>query len=240
MSGYVDLHVHLLPGVDDGARTMDDALAMAKTLVSLGFTAAAPSPHNRPEYQPREVCDARRLEVAQALGQEGVALTLDTNAENFFLDEGLLATAATPDGRRMGAAGKYLLVEAPYTSPLPMLREMIFRIKLKGVTPVIAHPERCLEFERPGSAAAAVASGALLQLDIAAVTGRYGGTAKKLAHQFLDEGLYAIAASDMHSPVGAKEWLDKAMRELDKRVGTVAFADLLAKNPARILKGEPF
>lgn len=234
----VDLHLHLLPGVDDGCKTMADTLAMARALVALGFTAAAPSPHNRPEYASREVALQRLEEVRAELATQSIPLALDVNAENFFLDETLLTKLPTPESRRLGAAGKYLLVEAPYTSPLPQLTDVLFRMKLKGVTPLIAHPERCLEFERKGRAAEAVQVGALLQLDVGALIGRYGKSAQKLARQFLDDGLYAIAATDLHSPVGAEQWVGDSLAALQKHVGSRAFTQLTETTPGLILKGQ--
>lgn len=233
----VDLHLHLLPGVDDGCKTMDETVAMATTLLALGYGTAAPSPHNRPEYASREVALARLEEVKAELAQRGLSLALAPNAENFFLDEGLLTTLSTPESRRVGTAGRYLLVEAPYTSPLPQLPDVVFRMKLKGVTPLIAHPERCLEFERKGRAAEAVRSGALLQLDVGALIGRYGKTAQKLAKQFLDEDLYAVVATDLHSPVGAEQWVSQSLEALQKQVGAAAFKRLTESNPASILAG---
>lgn len=236
MSGLVDLHCHLLPGVDDGARSLSDTLEMARALVDLGFTTVAPSPHARPEYAPLEVVEARLSEVREALEREGIALTLGRNAEN-VLDDAFLRGLGTPAARMLGA-GPYVLVELPYTTPVPMLPDILFRIRTKGVTPVIAHPERCLEFERKGRAAEAVRTGALLQLDVGALTGRYGGPAKKLARAFLEDGLYSLGATDLHAPVGAREWLGRALEELRSRVGEQAFGQLLRDNPARLLAGE--
>ncbi len=234
---YVDLHLHLLPEIDDGSKSMAETLEMAKALISLGFSQAAPSPHNRPEYQPRQVCVERLETVQQALDAQGLTLKLHVNSENFFLDPNLLAHLPTPESRRIGAAGRYLLVEAPYTSPLPSLNDIIFRMKVKGVTPVIAHPERCIEFEKKGRAAELVNAGALLQLDIGALIGRYGKTAQKLAKQFCDEDLYAIAASDLHSPVGAAQWVGESIVALKKGWGEARVAKLLAQNPSAILEG---
>ncbi len=237
MSGLVDLHCHLLPGVDDGARSLPDALEMARALVDLGFSTVAPSPHARPEYAPAEVVEARLAELRGALEREGIALTLGRNAEN-VLDDGFLTTLGTPAARMLGA-GRVVLVELPYTAPVPALPAILFRIRAKGVTPVLAHPERCLEFERKGRAAEAVRAGALLQLDVGALTGRYGGTAKKLARTFLDEGLYALGATDLHSPVGARDWVGRALEELRNRAGEQAFLRLMREHPARLLAGEP-
>ncbi|MBS1153416.1 MAG: protein-tyrosine-phosphatase [Myxococcaceae bacterium] len=233
--GYTDLHLHLIPAVDDGCRSLDESLAMAKALVSLGFVRAAPSPHHRPEYATVEVARQRLDELKAALTSHAVPLELFVNAEHFFLDDTLIT--GLPTARKLG--GNTMLVEAPYTSALPMLTEIIFRMKVKGVTPLIAHPERCLEFEKKGSAEAAVNAGALLQLDLGAIVGRYGRAAQKLARRFLDDGLYAVAATDLHSPVGAEDWVGAAIEALGKGWGPKVLQTLLADNPGALLRGEP-
>src|SRR5690242_15080752 len=123
MTAYTDLHLHLIPAVDDGCRTIDDSLAMAKALVALGFAKAAPSPHHRPEYASAEVAHQRLAELKACLAEHQVPLELFVNAEHFFLDETLMGGLAT--ARKIG--GNILLVEAPYSSALPMLTEIIFR-----------------------------------------------------------------------------------------------------------------
>ncbi len=235
--GFVDLHLHLLPGIDDGSKSIEESVAMGKALVSLGYTHAAPSPHRRHEYLSKDValCAVRLNEVKAEFGKEGVALALYSNAEHFFLEEDLLPSLGTT-AQGVGASS-VLLVEAPYTTSLPMLNEMIFRMGLKGVTPLIAHPERCFEFEKKGRAAELVAAGALLQLDMGALIGRYGKTAQKLARQFLDDGLYAVAATDLHSPVKAEAWLGESLKALEKAVGAQGFSELVEKRPRRVLEG---
>ncbi len=237
MSGFVDLHCHLLPGVDDGAQTLEDSLEMARALVDLGFSTVAPSPHARPEYAPVELAKARLGELREALAAAAIPLTLAANAENYFLEDRFLENLGTAAARTLGA-GAYVLVEAPYTSPVPALTEIIFRAKLKGVTALIAHPERCFEFERKGRAAEAVNAGALLQLDVGSLVGKYGAGAKKLARAFLDEGLYAVGATDLHGPNAARDWLGKALAELKSRAGEQAYVAMLRDSPAALLRGE--
>jgi len=237
MHGLCDLHCHLLHGLDDGARTLAETLEMARILVACGFTNVAPSPHNRPEYAPREVAIRRLKEVEDELRSAGIALELAPNSENFFLDERFLPSLGTEEARLLGK-GPYALIEAPYTAPLTPLLEIIFRMKLKGVIPLIAHPERCYEFERKGRAAEAVQAGACLQLDVGALVGRYGPKAKKVALALLEENLYSVAATDLHSPRGAAEWLGTALEELNGRVGPRAFEALMKHNPRRMLAGE--
>ncbi len=236
--GFVDLHLHLLPGVDDGSKSMAETLEMARALSSLGYTTLAPSPHFRREYPSfdRALCLTKLEEVRQTFATEGLALELHRNAENFFLEESLFSTLGTPDARLL-SQGKVLLVEAPYQGPLPMLHDIIFRMKLKGVTPLIAHPERCFEFEKKGRAAEMVRAGALLQLDMGALIGRYGKTAEKLARTFLSDGLYAVAATDLHSPVNAAKWVGDSLKALEKAVGAKAFGELVQHRPAKLLSG---
>jgi protein-tyrosine phosphatase len=234
----IDLHLHLLPGIDDGSKSLEESLEMARALVALGYTAAAPSPHARGEYASNDasLCAAKLAEVRAALGRAGVALELFPNAENFFLEDALLPSIAAGTARTLGA-GKVLLIEAPYQGPLPMLAELVFRMKLKGVTPLIAHPERCMEFERKGRAAEMVRAGALLQLDMGALIGRYGKTAEKLARQFLGEGLYAVAATDLHSSVNAQAWVGDSLEALEKAAGRAAHRELTDTTPAALLRG---
>ena len=234
----IDLHLHLLPGIDDGSKSLEESLEMARALVWLGYTAAAPSPHHRDEYASNDaqLCAARLAEVKTALATAGIALELFPNAENFFLEETLMSSLGTPASRTLGS-GKVLLVEAPYQGPIPMLSALVFKMKLKGVTPLIAHPERCFEFEKKGRAAELVQQGALLQLDMGALIGRYGKAAEKLARQFLGEGLYAVAATDLHSPVNAKAWVGDSLKALEKAVGAKTFKELVESRPAALLRG---
>lgn len=236
-AGYCDLHCHLLFGVDDGARTLEDSLEMARALVDLGFRTVAPSPHARPEYAPAPLARERLEEVRRALQAAAIPLELHLNAENDLVGDRFMDDVATERGRRLGA-GRYVLVEAPYTSPVPRLHEMIFAMKVKGVTPLFAHPERCVEFQRAGRPAEAVAAGALLQLDLGALTGKYGKQARKVAEACVDEGLYAVAATDLHSPAGAREWVGKAMDALRARAGEREAGALLGERPRRVLLGE--
>lgn len=238
MTGWVDLHCHCLHGVDDGAKTLEEAIAMAEALVALGFSVVAPSPHARASYAPREVAEARRAELADALAARDIPLRLEPNAENYLFEDGFLETVATEHGRRVGA-GTYALVEAPYHGPVPMLPDLVFRMTRAGVTPLWAHPERCLEFAKKGRAQQVVSIGACLQLDVGSLIGRYGREAQRLARSFLDEGLYAVAATDLHSPIGATAWLTKALKELRSRAGEEALVRLLKENPLRIIQGEP-
>jgi protein-tyrosine phosphatase len=233
---FADLHCHLLWGIDDGAKTAEESLAMARTLVKLGFGAVAPSPHARPEYPGEAAVAARRAEAQALFARENIALDLHPGGEHLF-DEAFLGHAVSKERRSINGT-RYILVEAPYVGTIPGLPDLIFRLRTRGATPVIAHPERCAQFEGKGQAAEVARVGAALQLDVGALTGRYGKTARKLALQFLEQNLYAIAATDLHSPVGAEDWVGRSLEELKREVGKEGVTRLLETNPRRILAGE--
>jgi protein-tyrosine phosphatase len=235
--GYVDLHCHLLPEVDDGAKSLAESLAMARVLVEVGFEAVAPSPHAWIDSPGPETIRERRDALQEVLDREGIPLRLHPNAEN-PLDDELFTRLARGDARTLGA-GRFILVEAPFDGPLPSVLDLIFRLKVKGLTPLFAHPERCHEFAtNPKRAREAVDAGALLQLELGSPLGRYGPAARKVAERLLAQDLYAVAASDLHGPVGAERWIPQAIDTLHERVGAEKARSLLSVNPGRLLRGE--
>ena len=237
--GFVDLHCHLLWDLDDGCRSPDETLLAAQSLAALGYTDAAPSPHVQLRYGGGDAALARaRLHEARALlGREGVELALHAGGEN-VLDEACVARVGTPDHRGLGAAARYVLVELPFQERVPALPQLVQRVRARGATPIIAHPERCVEFDAPGRAAEAVRLGAALQLNLGALTGRHGRRSRKLAESFLDEGLYAVAATDLHTPEEAIEWIGEALETLADRAGPDGLRRLCSRNPRRVLAGE--
>lgn len=237
--GLVDLHCHLLWALDDGVETAEEALAGARLLASLGFTDAAPSPHANPDWPSGDeaVCEARRAQLQDLLAREGVALTLHRNTEN-KLDETFLARADGASRRGVGESQRWALVELPFRGGVPALPDLVFRLRRKAVLPLFAHPERCAEFERPGRAEEVVRLGGALQLNVASLIGLYGKAPRKVAERLLDEGLYAVAATDLHHPAGAEEWIPEALDVLERRVGRKRFDELLSEHPGRVLRGE--
>ncbi len=237
--GFIDLHCHLLWDLDDGCRSPEETLHAARALAAVGYSDVAPSPHVQARYGGGDARLARqRLEDARGLlEQEGVMLGLHAGAEN-VLDDDFLARAGSADARGLGHRERYVLVELPFQVPMPSLPEVLRRVVAEGVKPVIAHPERCVEFLREGRAAEAVKLGAALQLNLGAITGRYGRQARTLAERFLDEDLYAVAATDLHGPEDADEWIGDALEALSERMGGAAVRRLCEENPRRILDGE--
>lgn len=234
--GRVDLHCHLLWGIDDGARTEAEALEMARLLVSHGYSDVACSPHAQPRWASNDaaLCKRRLEEASLLLAEEKIPLRLHPNAENLLDAE--LPAKVEREARTVGG-GPYLLAEAPYLNRVPHLPEILFRLQLAGHRLLVAHPERCREFEKIDRAREAVRAGAHLQLDLGSLVGKHGRTAKKVSRVLLSEGLYAVAATDIHSPEDG-DWLGDAIGELRSRAGEEDAERLLSTHPAAILRGE--
>ena len=234
---FADLHCHLLWATDDGPRDAAESLRLCELLVEHGFTEAAPSPHAWPDLPGPGENAARRAELQALLEEKGVPLQLHPGAEN-RLDGALLDRAALGDARPIGA-GTWVLVEAPHTLPLPGAEQLCFRLQVKGLRVLIAHPERCRAFhDDPSLARRLVDAGCALQVEIGSLAGHYGKPPRRLAQRLLDDGLVTIAASDVHHPESGQRLLSEGMPALRKAVGEAALQRLLDRNPRRILRGE--
>ncbi len=235
--GYADLHCHLLWDTDDGCRDADESLALCNALVQSGFSEAAPTPHAWPELPDAASNGARRGELKALLEENGVALALHPGAEN-RLDGALLERIAQGDARPLGA-GNWLLAEASHQLPQPGLEELCFRLQVSGKKILVAHPERCrCFFEDPQLAQRLVDSGCALQLELGTLAGIYGKDAARMGRKLLDQGLYAVAASDVHRPQSGIRLLEQGIPALRRAVGEPGLTRLLDENPRRILRGE--
>jgi len=233
---FTDLHCHLLFAIDDGPPDLPGSLALARLLVSLGFGKAVATPHALPQFPGAALARERLEALGAALAQEKIALEIDLGAEN-RLDESWLALELEGQGRHLGST-RVTLVEAPYETVVPAFPDILFRLSRKGVIALIAHPERCAQFQEVERASEAVRLGALLQLDVGSLAGTYGRQAKKTALKLLEAGLYAVASSDLHEARDAARWLPQGLTELERRAGKAGLARLLDENPARLLRGE--
>jgi protein-tyrosine phosphatase len=195
----VDIHCHMLWGLDDGCRTPEETVQAARAYAALGFTDVAPSPHAQARYAGGiPLACARRLDEARALiAGAGIPLRLHRNAEN-PVDPFYLSSLEKGEPRGLGEAQRYVLVEFPFVDEVADMPGLIARIRSRGVLPLVAHPERCLAFEEKGRAEEVVGAGAALQLNIGSVTGRHGQLAYELSLRFLGAGLYAVGGTDLH------------------------------------------
>jgi protein-tyrosine phosphatase len=234
---FADLHAHLLWGLDDGARDEPESLQLCRLLAEQGYSDAAATPHAGPELPDAAAADGRRAELAASLSAAAVPLRLHPGAEH-RLDGDLLEQAARGAARALGR-GRWVLAEAPLELPLPGMEQLCFRLQVLGLQPLLAHPERCRAFQdEPALAQRLVAAGAALQLDLCALVGAYGHAARKLAERLLGEGLYAVAASDLHRAEPSMRLFPPALAAIRRLAGEASALRLLDRNPHRVLRGE--
>lgn len=229
--GFVDLHSHFLPGVDDGPTAWDRAVEILRSAAATGTTHIVATPHGdgRAAWDSvdhlRELCTGLGVQ----LESEGVSMTLSLGMENPLE----LDTAAKVDqGRALTLDGsRNILVELP-SLQLPLFwEEALFRLQLGGLNPVIAHPERQAQFrDKPDLLAGPVERGVLTQLTAGSLTGAFGPGAKKAAEILCKKGLASLIASDCHTLAGS--------RSPDMRGGFKAVANLLGEETAALMAWE--
>ena len=197
----VDLHSHILPGVDDGARSLEESVEIAIAAVRDGTTVMAATPHVRGDF-PTAVATMERLviELREALREKGVELRILGGAEIAISS---LKALGADELSRFGLGGNpnYLLIEFPYFGWPLSLEDEIWNLAEHGITPVLAHPERNPEVQfDPSMVAPFVAAGALVQLTAASLDGRLGRRNKRTAHRLVAAGCAHLIASDAHWP----------------------------------------
>ncbi len=237
LSGLVDLHCHYVPDVDDGVRIFDEGVALCRALRAIGYAKLIATPHMRPGMFDN---DASRLRSAfEAFAEQAKTLPdmpeLGLASEHFFDPETM--QRLTSDEGLPYPGRKSALVELP-PERMPLgLRELFFRLRVRGLRPVIAHPERYTPlFRSSDELETLIDHGALAQLDVMSLVGKYGRKPKHTAERLLEEGLYFLACSDSHKPADVP-LVARAIERLRDLVGDDRARELLSENPERVLAG---
>jgi protein-tyrosine phosphatase len=232
--GFVDLHAHYLPGLDDGARDQQMSLQMVGAVVALGFDRLQATPHQRAGmFMPeRPAIDAAFDWLRQ---QVGAGVQVGLGAENFW-DEVLLTRMRHDTVPSYDGGPAFLFEINPALMP-PRLAETLFELRLGGKLPVMAHPERYLPIQKDVARAEALGRSAALVVDLGALDGAHGRAEMKTARRLVEEGLAHAAASDIHTPEDQRA-IAAGMAWIGKRLGPEALTRLLDHNPRHILAGE--
>lgn len=197
---YTDLHCHLLPGIDDGSKAMDQSLAMARLAVADGIHRTVVTPHhlNGVYDNPAEFIHRQLDQLSAALKEDGIELELLPGAELHLVPE---LPQQLEDGRALtiGNRGRAALVELPVHHIPVSAEEILDHLLAMGLTPVIAHPERNSHLRKqPDILAEWVAMGCLSQVTAQSCTGLFGRDVQHAAHDLISRGLVHVIASDAH------------------------------------------
>jgi protein-tyrosine phosphatase len=214
----IDLHCHILPGVDDGPAVLATSIAMAEAAAAEGVTRIVATPHVSPRYPttPEQMLGGVEA-VNAALADRGIPVTVVPGAEIAMpviseLSDGELGSFGL-------AGGRCLLVESPFAPQPQILESIVFDLQLRGFRPVLAHPERSPAFqpdlERLGEM---VQRGVRCSITATSMSGRFGSTVRRFTMRMLREGLVHDVASDAHDeagrPPGLLAGFESAEREL--------------------------
>jgi protein-tyrosine phosphatase len=233
----IDLHSHILPDIDDGARSLEDALGMARAAVADGITTIAATPHVRVDYPTSASTMERAVgELRAALADERIGLELLPGGE-IALDSLDLLGADELARFGLGGSRSYVLLEFPYEGWPVALPSIVLGLRTRGITPVIAHPERSRAVQADPARLRPIAlSGALCQLTAASLDGRLGRRNRDAGFELLERGLAQLVASDAHTPDIRGIGMSGAVDAL----GDPALARWLTETvPAAIVAGEP-
>jgi protein-tyrosine phosphatase len=236
----IDLHCHILPAIDDGSRSLEMSLDMARMAVDDGITTTACTPHIYPGLYMNDTAGikAARESLQRVLDDKGIPLQLTIGAD-VHLVPGLL------EGLRAGKVPclhetRYLLLEPSHHVAPPHFEESVFKLVAEGYVPVITHPERLTWVEDHYDVfRALVKQGAWMQITAGALTGVFGPRAKYWGERFLDDGLTHIIASDAHSSGRRNPVMSKARDIAERMLGREEAELLVRGRPQKILENAP-
>lgn len=200
---FIDWHSHILPGVDDGVRSMEESLQILSRYEELGIKEVWLTPHIMEDI-PNTTDELRKKFKELTLSYRG-NIALQLASEN-MLDNLFEKRLAADDLLPLGKEGRYLLVETSYFNPPVDLKNVLLRIKAKGYFPMLAHPER-YRYMDDNNYRELKTLDVKFQLNLSSLSGAYGTTARKKAQMMLKKGYYDMCGSDIHSASFMKSML---------------------------------
>jgi protein-tyrosine phosphatase len=230
----IDLHSHVLPGLDDGCRDIDESLELARSLSAAGVRTLAATPHVRTDFPttPEQMRSAL-ADVRLALEQAEIELTLVPGGEIAF-DELDRLEIATLKAFALGDAGRFVLVEFPDHDVPSQLAERVETMHGQGLVVILGHPERNPVVQAmPQRLAGLVDAGALIQVTAASLTGAFGSSAATASRSLVETGLAQLVAGDSHHP-GERASIADALAHVPRRLARWLTSDA----PAAVLRGE--
>lgn len=237
----IDLHIHILPGLDDGAGSPAEALDMARGAYADGSSAVVATPHVIAGLyrNTRETIVTAVGQFNELLQQNEIPLAVLPGAE-YQLEPGLPGRFARGDLLTINDGGRYLLVELPAAFVPDYTIPVIYNLLLQGAVPVIAHPERNAGLiKNPALLYDLIERGALAQITAGSLTGNFGSASAAAARLFLEHGCAHFIATDAHSMRGGRTpALAAAAREAARLTGEVHAQSLVDGNPGRALQGK--
>ncbi|OYX27655.1 MAG: histidinol phosphatase [Flavobacteriales bacterium 32-35-8] len=200
LEGFVDIHNHILPGIDDGAKNTEESLILIKRLMDLGIRQFIPTPHIMHDFYPNtfETIGDSYQELLEAIPRKMQRNISINPAAEYMLDDHFDVLLETENLYPL--RGKYILVEMSYFQAPLNFEDIIFKLKTKGYTPILAHPERYSFYHNKFEYYKTLKKlGCLFQLNLLSLGDHYGKSVEKTAIDLIQEGLIDFVGSDVHN-----------------------------------------
>lgn len=237
----IDLHAHLLPGVDDGPGTWDEALEMLRIAQEDGIGTLVATSHQEGSggyHSTNRVLRGLTTQLQRRAQESGLTVTVLPGGE-VRAGPDLLARLEQEEALTLADRGRYILFEFPASEVPLYAHQLLFDLQVHGITPIIAHPERNAGFaERPEALIPLVEAGALVQLTAASFSSLVSRQTRALAILFLTHNLAHVLASDAHSATRRPPGLTRFIPRVAKMVGQEQAISLVKETPARIMGGD--
>jgi len=232
---WVDFHCHIVPGVDDGPRTLDEAVRMLEHAARIGITHLVTTPHYSDQYAPEENDVARGLAALRGrLSGAAAALQIIVGREISLTDQHVRSVQHHAHLRIGG--GTLALVELPEGLNRAAILEGCSALLLAGIRPVVAHPERNFMVQNtPELAAELRLRGAAVQVNAASFAGAYGAAAQRTAWHLLHQQCVDVLSSDAHRASDYATYV-KVCQTVMRDAGTVQIKEMISTVPARLLQ----
>jgi len=195
-----DMHSHILPGIDDGAKNIEQSLTLIGELIDMGYRKLTATPHIMGDFYKNTpaIIHEKLIKVQQAVNQKGWSIELKAAAE-YYLDEWFMEKLRREEPLLTFGNG-YVLFETSYINPPVQLQEAIFLMKSQNYKPVLAHPERYIYYhENFNKIREIYEMGVLLQININSLSGYYSIPAQVIAEKLVDNRMVHFAGTDCHS-----------------------------------------
>lgn len=236
----IDLHCHILPGIDDGPRTPEESLLMATKAVEDGIHTTVATPHtlNGVYLNPVHEISSSLDSLRDALSINHINLRLIIGADCYLCPQ-ILKKIDSGDAATINNDRKYILIELPPQHIPPFVKDEIFSLKLNGITPIITHPERNMIIQHDMDILYDLVSmGALCQVTAMSITGEFGELARQCAGMLLTCRLIHVIASDAHSSKSRPPVLSPAVEAAAEIIGNYEEAErMVTEVPDLILSG---
>lgn len=236
----IDIHHHLLWGLDDGASSVETSLAMARMAAEDGITHVVCSPHANGQYEYAPSIVAGKIHELQfLLEREHIGLKLGRGCDFHLSYENIQEAKADPTRYSINGLG-YLLVELPDHGLPRGLTEIFYELHLAGLTPILTHPERNATLQAdPGRMVDWLRGGLLVQVTAGSVLGQMGKQAERIAHQLLSDRWVHFLATDAHNTTSRPPKMQEAFDLVAKKYGPDYAHLLCVTNPLCAFMGKP-